>query len=68
MMPNYRCKDCGAFLDPAEHCDCEEQRKRKIRALKELLNESDDGQITLNFSSMRKRKRQNYIEEELLNV
>ena len=68
MMRNYRCENCGAFLDPSEHCDCEEQRKRKIRALKELLNESDDGKITLDFSSMRKRKRQNYIEEELLNV
>lgn len=20
-----RCKKCGCYLDPAEHCDCEEQ-------------------------------------------
>lgn len=67
-MFDYRCKNCGAYLDPAEHCECEEQRKRKIRALQEILNESDDGQITLDFSRMKKRKSRKYLEEELLNV
>jgi hypothetical protein len=65
---NYCCKNCGAFLDPAEKCDCETLKRRKIRAVQELLSESEEGQIVIDFSSLKKRKRQNYIEEELLNV
>lgn len=32
MNSFYRCADCGAYLDPGEHCDCKEEKK-KIKSI-----------------------------------
>lgn len=26
MAYDYRCPKCGAYLDPGEHCDCEQEK------------------------------------------
>jgi len=33
-MYQYKCEKCGARLDPAEHCDCEEEANRKVESRK----------------------------------
>lgn len=32
----YKCKNCGAYLDPGEICDCEKSRKERAM-LKEAM-------------------------------
>ena len=32
-MYNYKCKKCGANLDPGEHCDCDQESTDKKKGL-----------------------------------
>jgi len=48
-MKNYICDLCGAYLDPGEHCTCEEEKEEKIKRLMEMLAMQDDGQFVLNI-------------------
>lgn len=46
-MYNYRCDNCGAYLDPGERCTCQETHERNLAMVDELLTEDQDGQMTL---------------------
>lgn len=46
-MYNYRCEDCGAFLDPGEQCTCHSTHEKNLQMVDELLTEDQDGQMTL---------------------
>ena len=46
-MYNYRCEDCGAFLDPGERCTCHSTHEKNLQMVDELLTEDQDGQMTL---------------------
>ena len=46
-MYNYRCEDCGAFLDPGERCTCHSTHEKNLQMVDELLPEDQDGQMTL---------------------
>ena len=49
-MYNYKCEECGCYLDPGEGRACEEcRRKSKLRSIHmknmhEAMRASDDGQ------------------------
>ena len=48
------CPKCKAHLDPGEHCDCEEEEKRKEeRAEKLFRKELGSNQLTFNWVSER---------------
>ena len=46
-MYNYRCENCGAYLDPCERCTCTDTHERNLQMVDELLTEDQDGQMTL---------------------
>ncbi len=46
---NYRCDKCGAFLDPGERCDCQEERYHKLERFLAFVREAEDGQIEMNL-------------------
>lgn len=46
-MYNYRCENCGAYLDPGEMCDCNSTHEKNLRMVEELLEPDSDGQMTL---------------------
>lgn len=46
-MYNYRCEDCGAYLDPGERCTCYSTHEKNLRMVAELLTEDQDGQMIL---------------------
>lgn len=47
-MYKYVCECCGAYLDPGEKCDCEEERKRKeIEYQKIFYEDKETSQIVL---------------------
>lgn len=46
-MYNYRCNNCGAYLDPGERCTCADTHERNLKMVDELLAEDQDGQMTL---------------------
>lgn len=54
----YRvCPKCGAALDPAEHCDCEEERARERKMENErmerlYIKENKSNQIAFNLERM----------------
>lgn len=33
------CSQCGAYLDPGEHCDCEEERQRQTQRIMSMIRE-----------------------------
>lgn len=54
-MYGYRCEKCGAYLDPGESCDCEEEEERsRIQIMKRsadlfVLEEGSD-QFRINLT------------------
>lgn len=46
-MYNYRCDNCGAYLDPGERCTCQSTHERNLQMVDELFTEDQDGQMTL---------------------
>lgn len=46
-MYNYRCDNCGAYLDPGERCTCNHTHKKNLQMVGELFAEDQDGQMTL---------------------
>ena len=46
-MYNYRCDNCGAFLDPGEWCACHDTHEKNLQMVDELLAEDQDGQMIL---------------------
>lgn len=34
------CPQCGACLDPGEHCDCEEERQRQTQRIMSMIREN----------------------------
>ena len=46
-MHNYICDNCGAYLDPGEHCTCRDAHERNLAMVDELLAEDQDGQMVL---------------------
>ena len=38
-MYNYRCNNCGAYLDPGERCTCRDIHEKNIRLAEALLCE-----------------------------
>lgn len=46
-MYNYRCDNCGSYLDPGERCTCQDTHERNLAMVDELLTEDQDGQMTL---------------------
>lgn len=48
------CPKCKAHLDPGEHCDCEEEEKRKKEYAEKLFKkEPGSNQFTFNWDSER---------------
>lgn len=46
-MYNYRCDNCGAYLDPGERCTCHDTHEKNLQMVDELLTEDQDGQMIL---------------------
>lgn len=46
-MYNYRCDNCGAYLDPGERCGCHSTHEKNFQMVDELLTEDQDGQMIL---------------------
>lgn len=46
-MYNYRCDNCGTYLDPGERCTCLDTHGRNLQMVDELLTEELDGQMIL---------------------
>lgn len=46
-MYNYRCDNCGAYLDPGERCTCADTHERNLAMVDELLTQDQDGQMVL---------------------
>lgn len=46
-MYNYRCDNCGAYLDPGERCTCNSTHERNLQMVDDLMVEDRDGQMTL---------------------
>ena len=46
-MYNYRCENCGAYLDPGERCECRSTHEKNLQLVDELLAEDRDGQMML---------------------
>ena len=42
-MYNYRCDNCGAYLDPGERCTCHNAHEKNLQMVDELLTEEQDG-------------------------
>ncbi len=36
------CQLCGAYLDPGEHCDCEEERQRQTQRIMSMIRENKE--------------------------
>lgn len=36
------CPQCGAYLDPGEHCDCEEERQRQTQRIMAMVRENKE--------------------------
>lgn len=69
MMYNYRCEDCGAFLDPGERCTCHSTHEKNLQMVDELLTEDQDGQMMLKEAVQRMKRKKierhnTYMEEE----
>ena len=47
LMYNYRCDNCGAYLDPGERCTCHDTHEKNLQMVDELLAEDRDGQMIL---------------------
>jgi hypothetical protein len=47
LMYNYRCDNCGAYLDPGERCTCHDTHEKNLQMVDELLSEDRDGQMIL---------------------
>lgn len=47
LMYNYRCNNCGAYLDPGERCACSDTHEKNLQMVDELLIEDQDGQMSL---------------------
>ena len=47
LMYNYRCDNCGAYLDPGERCSCHDTHERNLAMVDELFAEDPDGQMIL---------------------
>ena len=47
LMYNYRCDNCGAYLDPGERCTCHDTHEKNLQMVDELLTEDQDGQMIL---------------------
>ena len=62
-MYNYRCDNCGAYLDPGERCTCHDTHEKNLQMVDELLTEDQDGQMILR-ETVRGHYR-NYMEAEL---
>lgn len=61
-MAFYRvCSDCGANLDPGEHCECFRERKEKEKKLAVLFRQGPDGQMEIGGLYVSNRKRSNYL-------
>ena len=41
------CEFCGAHLDPAEHCDCINEKKKLEARYEEILETEETGQMVL---------------------
>lgn len=52
-MMSYKCEHCGAYLDPGERCDCQDEKKQKVERLFSMITEGTDGQIQFNLEVMR---------------
>ena len=61
-MYNYRCDNCGAYLDPGERCTCSGTHEKNLQIVDELLSEDQDGQMVL--KETKNRYYRNYMEEE----
>lgn len=46
-MYNYRCDNCGSYLDPGERCTCHDTHEKNLRMVDELFSEDQDGQMIL---------------------
>ena len=55
-MYSYRCKCCGSYLDPVEHCDCMEERERvkkwEQKRVGKMLTLEKNGQFRFDFERM----------------
>lgn len=48
VMAFYRtCPYCSANLDPGEHCDCQDRKRREQEHIIEMLAREADGQMVL---------------------
>lgn len=46
-MYGYICPECGAHLDPGEHCDCQKEEEQK--KISEMMVVGADGQMKILF-------------------
>ena len=41
-MYNYRCDNCGAYLDPGERCTCHDTHEKNLKMVDELFAEDPE--------------------------
>lgn len=51
-MMNYQCEHCGAYLDPAEKCDCQDEKEVKLSKIMDMLFQTESGQYALNIGGI----------------
>lgn len=45
-----RCETCGAYLDPGERCDCEQEKEQETKRLQKLyVKEGKSDQLAFNW-------------------
>lgn len=47
MYEKYRCKHCGARLDPGEWCECQNEKIRYITEYNRIIFMEKDGQFII---------------------
>lgn len=56
-MYGYRCDRCGAYLDPGEQCDCQEQKERQRETMeKQFQKDPLTGQMMMVWGRKEREK------------
>lgn len=51
MAHDYKCLECGAFLDPGEKCTCREEKTIRDKMISESLKQDEVGQFFISETS-----------------
>lgn len=51
-----KCPECGANLDPGEHCDCKEEKAKMEKRMRMLIREGRDKQFQMDLGARYEQK------------